>query len=650
MTNLSFSAYSPWKTPAARRTYAAGTLWAAGVLIISVSGHPDAGGWLRLRLDAAGFILLAASLIGGWNFFPKAFRGLRKYRLDMNFLMTLAIVGALLIGEPVEAAAIAALFSFAELLESAAVMRARRAVEELVNLTPELAVVVLDDDTEREMPVRQLTVGQRVRVRPGDKIPIDGTVIDGGAGVNEATVTGESVPVAKSVGDPVFAGTTAVDGFLEIQATTDAGETTLARIIRLVRQAQTRRAPIEHFVERFALYYTPAVTGLAVVTMLVPPLMGFGSGLEWFVRGLTLLVIACPCALVIATPVTVISGLTSAARNGVVIKGGEYLEALGRTCAIAFDKTGSLTEGRLVVTEVEGVEGFPDEQVILLAAAVECRSEHPIARAIVSYAGGNTSDLPPVSGFEAQPGKGVTAMVDGRPLRVGTTRLFTGIAVPPRLRELEADGRTVVLVGNERSVIGLIALADTLRSNARAVVARLRRMGIHEQAILTGDQEQVARAVGRGVGIADVRAGLLPEEKVQFVEELRRRHGTVAMLGDGVNDAPALAAADVGIAMGAAGSPATIETADVALMADDLAMLPYAVRLARMARRLVRFNIASALALKLVLAAGAVTGTVSLMVAVLVGDMGASILVTLNAMRLARTKPEPIDAEPRVYA
>jgi Cd2+/Zn2+-exporting ATPase len=640
---------TPWNTPAARRTYASGVLWLGGAGIALLTGDADVSGWLRIRVDAAGLILLAGALVGGWNFFPKGVRAVRRLRLDMNFLMTVAIIGALLIGEPIEAAAIAALFSLAELLETAAITRARRSIEALVRLAPERARVVGPDGGETERPAANLRAGQHVRVRPGEKVPIDGRVTDGASAVDEATVTGESVPAPKRPGDAVYAGTLVVEGFLEVEATTDAGDTTLDRIVRLVRQAESRRAPIEHFVQRFARSYTPAVTGLAALTMVLPPALGWGAGLEWFVRGLTLLVVACPCALVIATPVTVVSALTSAARHGVLVKGGEYLEALGRTCAMAFDKTGSLTQGRLVVTDIESLDGASPNRLLALAAAVEHRSEHPIARAIV--AAGAARGLPDdgdrdVQSFEARPGLGVVARVDGDELAIGAPALFPGGALPERFAELQAEGKTVVLVGSGAGIRGMIALADAVRPEAAAVVGRLRRLGVHELVMLTGDQERVARSIARTLGIPDVRAGLLPEEKVRAVEDLRRRHHTVAMLGDGVNDAPALAAASVGIAMGAAGSPATIETADVALMADDLTKLPYAVRLARRARALVRFNIALAIGLKVLLAAGAVAGVVSLMVAVLVGDMGASVGVTLNASRLAHLAPEPDDGAP----
>jgi Cd2+/Zn2+-exporting ATPase len=635
---------SPWTTADAHRTYVAGGLWVLGILVALLARAPDQAGWLRLRLDAAGLVFLAAALIGGWNFFPKGVRSARTLKLDMNFLMTVAIIGALLIGESLEAAAIAFLFSLAELLEHSAVVRARNSIDELIRLTPEQATVVEPDGSERTVPVSRLKKGWHVRVRPGEKVPIDGRVLEGESAVNEATLTGESIPVPKGVGDPVYASTLNQDGFLEVEAVTDAGDTALDRIVRLVREAQTRRSPTEEFVKRFARYYTPAVTGLAAVTMLVPPLLGMGSSLTWFVRGLTLLVVACPCALVIATPVTVVSAITSAARNGVLIKGGEHLEALGGVCAMAFDKTGTLTYGRLEVTDVLPMSGGAAEDLLGLAAVVEARSEHPIAKAIVARAGSSalrraSDGGAKVTDFRARPGRGVVARVDGTEVRVGTLEMFPDLPVPERMSELERQGKTVVVVGRDGSVAGLIALADTLRPEAPEVLRELRRQGIHEQVMLTGDQEYVARAIAGRLGVDKVLSSLLPEEKVDAVTELVADHEGVAMVGDGVNDAPALAASSVGIAMGGVGSPAAIETADIALMADDLNMLPYARRISRLARRLVRFNIGLALGLKLLLAAGAIGGVVSLLVAVLVGDMGASIAVTLNAMRLARLRP-----------
>ena len=571
----------------------------------------------------------------------------------MNFLMTAAIAGAVLIGEPLEGAAIAFLFSLAELLESSAVARARNSIDALLRLAPEVATLVAEDGSERTVPASDLRAGQRVRVRPGERVPIDGVVVEGQSGVNEANLTGESVPVAKGLGEPVFASTLNADGFLEIEATTDAGDTTLHRIARLVREAQSKRSPTEQFVQKFARYYTPAVTGVAVLVMALPPLLGFGTGLMWFERGLTLLVIACPCALVIATPVTIVSALTSAARHGVLIRGGEYVESLGATCAIAFDKTGTLTLGELEVTDVVPLGDMSGNRLLQLAATLERRSEHPIAEAIVRYASGTGTPGEGgsrVEGFRAHPGLGVTATVDGDRIAVGTIDLLAPTVDAGTLDgfgdhfdALQRAGRTVVVVSRGGLPIGLIGLADTLRPGAPGVLARLRNEGVHHQVLLTGDQPHAAEAIGEAVGVDEIRARLKPEGKVEAVREIVGAHRGAAMVGDGVNDAPALAAADVGIAMGGAGSPATIETADIALMADDLAMLPYARRVSRLARRLVRFNIAFALGLKAILAIGAVAGSVSLIVAVLVGDIGASLAVTLNAMRLARLKPQRHD-------
>jgi len=634
------AARAPWRSAAARRTYVAGALWIAGAALSWALDEPNVAGWLRVRIDAAGLLLLASAAIGGWNFFPKGLRAIRTLRLDMNFLMTLAIIGALLIGEPTEAAAIASLFSLAELLEASAVARARRSIEQLVHLSPEQATLVTADGGERLVGAATLRRGDRVRVRPGEKIPIDGVVVDGASAVNEASVTGESIPIAKASGDAVFAATVNEDGYLEIEATTDAGQTTLDRVVQLVRTAEARRAPLERFVDRFARVYTPAVTVAAGLVIVIPPLLGLGTALDWFGRGLTLLVVACPCALVIATPVTVVSAITSASRHGVLIKGGEYLESLGRACAMAFDKTGTLTLGQFRVTNVSVTDTLGPDRMLALAAAAEQRSEHPIARAIAAAT--PASQRPSVSRFQSLPGRGVIAEVDGREVRVGSAALMPEAGEPAEAVQFENEGKTVVLVAVDGKVAGLIAVEDTVRPEAADVLRRLGQLGIHEFIMVTGDHERLARAVAARVAIDDVRAGLLPEAKVEAVRGLATRHsGGVLMLGDGVNDAPALAAATVGIAMGAAGSPAAIETADVALMADDLEMLPYAVHVGRLARRLIRWNIGLALGLKLVLAIGAVAGVVTLMMAVLFGDVGASLAVTLNAMRLARVQPAP---------
>lgn len=638
MTDRSSARPSPWGTRFAHRTYLAGAFWAAGLLVSWLTAAPDRAGWLALRLDAAGLLYMAAALVGGANFFGPGVRAARSLRLDMNFLMSAALLAALLIGEAFEAATLAFLFSLAELLERFAVDRGRRSLARLLELTPETAERLRPDGTTETIPVGRLQVGDRVRIRPGNRVSADGRVFAGISAVNEATITGESLPGPKRAGDPVFAGTINGEGALDIEVTADAAHSTLARIVQLIQQAEGRRAPVEEFVKRFASVYTPAVTGLAVVVMVGPPLLAGASALEWFLRGITLLVIACPCALVIATPVTVVSALTSAARNGVLIKGGEYLEALGGMRALAIDKTGTLTTGRLVVTDFEADSTDP---ALLLRRVVnlEARSEHPVAEAIVRYAA--ERGIRPdgvVEEFSSVPGRGVRGRVDGAALVVGTEELV-GDEVAARWGPTEPEALRVyatVADGGE----GTMTLRDEVRSGAQQVVSQLHAMGVRPIVMLTGDSAAAAQAVARMVGADAVRWRLLPEEKVDAVRELRRQYGTVGMLGDGVNDAPALASATVGLAMGAAGSPATIETADVALMADDLNQLPYAVRLARRARRIIRFNIALALGAKLVLAVGAVLGVVSLAVAVLVGDMGGSLAVTVNALRLARMRAD----------
>jgi Cd2+/Zn2+-exporting ATPase len=551
--------------------------------------------------------------------------------------MSAAIVGAILIGEPFEAATLAFLFSLAELLERFAVDRGRQSIARLVELAPEQADRLRPDDSVETVPVAELRLGDRVRIRPGDKIPADGRVVAGSSAVNEATITGESLPRQKEIGDPVFAATLNIEGALDIEVTADAAHSTLARIIQLVREGEARRAPIERFVQRFARVYTPIVTGGAVLIMLVPPLVFGASGLEWFVRGLTLLVIACPCALVIATPVTVVSALTSAARHGVLIKGGEHLEALGGVRALAVDKTGTLTTGTLRVTGFEVTDGAAESVLLQRVATVEARSEHPIAQAIVRFA--EERGIPSgaqVDAFTAVPGRGVRARLDGQEILVGTE---TFVGPDPAARSKGSEpGTMLIYVRTGDGLEGVFTIQDEVRPEAQAVVARLHALAVRPVVMLTGDGAETAEMVGRRIGVDEVRARLLPEDKVNAVRALRELHGSVAMLGDGVNDAPALAEATVGLAMGAAGSPATIETADVALMADDLTKLPYAVRLARRARRTIRFNIALAIGLKLVLAVGAVLGIASLAIAVLVGDMGGSLVVTVNALRLARMR------------
>ena len=614
---------------------------------------------LRLTLLMASGVALAASLIAGvfgWSaaariapliaiasggVYPvrRALSALRLNALDMNVLMSIAVVGAIVIGEWLEAATVVFLFNLAQHLESRSMDRARQAIRTLMDLAPAEAVVVRHG-IESRGSVDAIEIGEIVRVRPGEKIPIDGHVVAGGSDINQAPITGESLPVDKTSGDEVFAGTINGHGSLDVRAVRVGRDTTLGRVIHLVEAAQAQRAPAQTFVDRFAGVYTPAVIGLAILVAIVPPVAGWGDAGVWLYRALVLLVIACPCALVISTPVAYVSALAAGARRGVLIKGGVHLERLARLKAIAFDKTGTLTLGRPAVVAVVPLAAEDATAVLRLAAAVEARSQHPIAAAIVARA--EQEGLGPLaaSGFKASHGLGAEAVINGSPVLVGNPRYLRerGVDLAPvqqAIAENAEAGRTTAVVALGPRVIGLIVLADTPRGSARDVIDLLRAAGVSHTAVLTGDHRGAAEALAKSVGVEDVRAGLLPAEKVVAVRELRTRWGQVGMVGDGVNDAPALAAADVGIAMGAVGSDAALETADVALMGDELARLPFAIRLSRAAVRTVRINIALALGVKAAFLGMAIAGETSLWMAI-VADTGMSLLVIANGLRLLR--------------
>ncbi len=596
-------------------------------------------GWLGWPI-ASRVLALATVAAGGAYPASRAWRALRYSALDMNVLMTIAVVGAIAIGQWSEAATVVFLFALAQHLESHSMDRARNAIRALMDLTPPEAAV-LRNGTEVRVPVDQVVLGERLRVRPGEKIPLDGRVVSGASDVNQAPITGESLPVDKRPGDEVFAGTINGHGAIEVETTRLVRDTTLARIIHLVESAQAERAPAQAFVDRFARIYTPVVIVLAALIAAVPPLIGWGPAMPWIYRGLVLLVIACPCALVISTPVALVSALAAAARRGVLIKGGLHLERLATVQGVAFDKTGTLTRGVPEVVDVVAAGGVEREAVLRLAASVERSSEHPIAAAIVRAAGAKDPGTAVTSDFHARPGLGAVARVDGDRVLVGSVRLIeeSGIDLAPLTAALDAQtaaGRTIVVVARSSNVLGLIALSDTPRTKARDMVELLAQAGLSRVAMLTGDSPAAAQAIARQVGIDDVRASLLPADKVEAVKDLRRRWGSLAMVGDGVNDAPALAAADVGIAMGAAGCDIALETADVALMSDDLVKLPFAIRLSRATVRTVRFNIAAALLLKLAFLGLAVGGCTSLWLAI-VADTGMSLVVIANGLRLLRT-------------
>jgi Cd2+/Zn2+-exporting ATPase len=559
--------------------------------------------------------------------------------LDINSLMVVAVAGAMGLGEWSEAASVVFLFALAQLLEARAMDRARGAIGALMDLAP-TETVVRRDGRELPMHVDDVRIGDVVIVKPGQKIPLDGRVHAGVSHVNQSPVTGESLPAEKGPGDEVFAGTINGRGALDVTVVRLRRDSTLARIIHLVEHAQAQRAPSQTFVDRFARIYTPVVLAIAVLVAIVPPVVLGGSWSLWFYRSLVLLVISCPCALVISTPVSVVSALAAAARKGVLIKGGARLEKLAEVRCIAFDKTGTLTMGRLHVTEVVALGGHDPDRVLRIAASVEARSEHPIGRAIVQRAISSTVALVPVDAFEALPGLGAEARVDGAAALVGSHRLFherghCSAELEAAHDALAARGVSTVIVAIGGETIGLIGVADEPRPSGADAVGLLRTQGVKHLLLLTGDHDAAARAVSESLGLDGYRAALLPEDKVAAVTSLRERYGALAMIGDGVNDAPAIAASDVGIAMGVAGSDAALETADIALMADELLKIPYALRLSRVTARNIQANIAFSIVLKGAFLVMAIAGTATLWMAV-AADMGASLVVIGNALRLLR--------------
>ena len=582
-------------------------------------------------------VFVAAALIG--TVFPaqRAVRSLQKRRLDINALMVVAVIGAVAIGEFEEAAMVVALFAAAQWLEAQSLDRARRAIGRLLDLVP-TDVLVRDADGEHRVGLDLVTPGAVMLVRPGDRIALDGVVRNGRSDVNQAPITGESVPVEKTEGDEVFAGTINGRGALAVEVVRRRADTTLARIVHLVESAQAQRAPAQQFIDRFAAWYTPAVVVLAALVATVP-VIAFGQSFdEWLYRALVLLVVACPCALVISTPVSVLSALAGAARHGVLIKGGIHLERLAAVRVVAFDKTGTATTGELHVDAIQPASGYTEAEVLALAAAIESQSEHPVAAAIVRAARAQTLQMRNARDVGALPGLGVEGSVDGAIVVCGTPRLFAERGWltqewDTRAGGLADHGLSPVLVARDGVTIGAIGLRDRPRDDAATVMAALREHGVSRLVMITGDHASPAAAVGRELAVDDVRAGQLPHQKVEVIRSLQRDFGPVAMIGDGINDAPALAASDVGIAMGAIGSDAALETADIALMDDQLSKVPYAIRLSRATLANIRVNVAISLGLKVAFVALAMAGVATLWMAVL-ADTGASALVVANAVRL----------------
>jgi len=616
------------------------------------------GGWLPLALSAitmvlglglryfqgqslaSDLLLVSTMILSGYSIAELGLKSLIRGSININLLITIASIGAFTIGHLEEAAAVVFLFNIAERLEDYAADRARRSIETLMELKPENATLRRDGE-EVTVPVQEVLPGEMFVVRPGDRIPLDGVVIEGDSSVNQATITGESAPVSKVEGEDVFAGTINLDGFLVARVTKMAGETVLARILRLVEEAEESRSPTEAFVDRFSRVYTPAVIILAILVATIPPIILQQPISDWVYKALVMLVVACPCALAISTPVAMVSAITSASGNGVLVKGSTFVERMNDVKAIAFDKTGTLTMGELEVTDIVSPD-LTEEEVLRLAVSLEAKAEHPIAKAISARAEAAGVKAAETTEFKAYVGRGVEACIDEKTCCIGNLRLLEELGIAPLdgiVEKLEAQGKTVVLVSEENCAVGAIALMDKIRDEAPHAIAELRKRGMEVQ-MLTGDNEVTAKAIAEKLGMDGYMAHLLPEEKLEAIEKLRAEHGPVAMVGDGVNDAPALAAADVGIAMGAIGSDVALETADIALMEDDLSRITYLVRLSQATMGRIKENIAASILVKLVVVGLAIPGWITLWIAVAVGDMGLSLAVILNSMRLGRIKAQ----------
>ncbi|MED1621868.1 heavy metal translocating P-type ATPase [Bacillus pseudomycoides] len=582
----------------------------------------------------------ASTLIGGYKPAKSAFYALRSKALDMNVLMISAAIGAALIGQWLEGATVVWLFALGATLQNKSIERTRESIRGLIDLAPSEAWVKVETELVKTS-VEDITVDTTIVVKPGEKIPLDGTVIGGNSTVNQAPITGESIPIDKQIGDSVYAGTINEEGSLEITVTKLVEDTTLSRIIHLVEEAQEKKAPTEAFVDRFAKIYTPIVFLLAISVMILPPLLGMGTWMDWIYRGLELLAVACPCALVISTPVAIVSAIGNAARNGVLIKGGTALEIAGSLNAIAFDKTGTLTEGKPQVMHVRSLD-CPENELLSIATTIEEYSNHPIARAITTYAKEQQISVQEGKEFRAIVGKGAQVNINGETYYAGNAALFDDLGTSLQvwkepIQEMQRIGQTVVLIGTNHTILGMISVADSIRSTTYQTIQELKRTGIRETVMLTGDNEGTANHIAQKAKVDRYFANLLPEDKVRSVKHLQSEGKTVAMIGDGINDAPALATANLGIAMGGAGTDTAMETADIVLMADNLEKLPYTMKLSRKALHIIKQNIWFSLIIKFIALAFIFPGWLTLWIAVL-SDTGAALLVILNSMRLLQNK------------
>ena len=610
---------------------------ASGILF--VLGHVFE--WMSFDPTIVTVTYMIGAVIAGYEIAVMAYKSLvNRHTIGPAMLMCIACVASFIIGHPEEGAAVTFLYYIAEFLEDYAEHRAKRSIKSLVEIAPDTARVKVGDKEEIRN-VDEVEIGDIVIVKPGDKVPLDGKVISGSSSINQASITGESVPVLKEVGDEVFSGTVNEDGYLEIEVTKAAKDSVISKIVTLVKRSQLNRSETETLVEKVAKYYTPVMMVAAACVAFIPPLL-FGQPLvDWVYKALSLLVISCPCAFLISTPVGMVSAITSATRNGVIIKGSTYVEEMRNIKAVIFDKTGTLTEGKLALSDVKALdENYSDEDIVKIAASLEFQSSHPIAQAIVNYADENNIIFDSIEEFRNVPGKGIVADINGEQFYAANESLIEGSSFDisrDEINSYSAEGKTVIFVGNAQKVIGLITVSDKIRSNASEVIADLKANGV-ETVMLTGDNKMAATKVAEEIGIQHVFSNLLPEDKLNILDAIRNKFGDVAMVGDGINDAPALARANIGIAMGAAGSDVAIETADVALMQDDISKLPYLLALSHKTMGIIKQNIALAITVKLLCVVLAVLGIITLMMSVGFGDLGLTLFVILNSFRIGMVK------------
>lgn len=588
-------------------------------------------------------LYILAIIIGGFDLFKEGFSDLIKLDFSTESLMTIAIIGAAFIGEWAEGSIVVILFAISEALERFSMDKARQSIRSLMDIAPKEALI-RRNNVEQLVSVDKIDIDDIMIIKPGQKIAMDGLVINGHSSVNQAAITGESVPVEKQLDDEVFAGTLNEEGVLEVKVTKKVTDTTIAKIIHLVEEAQGERAPAQAFVDKFAKYYTPFIIIMALLIVVVPPLFFGGDWNKWLYQGLSILVVGCPCSLVISTPVSIVSAIGNAAKNGVLVKGGVYLEEIGHLRAIAFDKTGTLTKGKPVVTDFIATSSETDINYLSIISSLESLSQHPLASAILNEADKTNVDYKSIQieDFQSITGKGLTGIHQNIRYYIGSPKLFSAsvieeTAVKVQYRQFQEQGKTAMYFGTDEQILGVIAVADEVRDSSAAVISELHKLSIEHTIMLTGDNTKTAESIGKQLGVTEIKGDLMPQEKLDSIKALRTTYNKVAMVGDGINDAPALAASTVGIAMGGAGTDTALETADVALMGDDLQKLPFIVRLSRQTLKVIKQNITFSLGIKLLALLLVIPGWLTLWIAI-VADMGATLLVTLNGLRLMKVK------------